>query len=63
MGDVILNVVLALVAALIAWLSIYFCPPMIASFIDRVLYRVSIPFRWMLRPILRFMDITDRELE
>ena len=61
MGDVILNVVIAFVAALIAWLAIYYCPPSVASAIDRTVYRVTAPIRWLLRPVLRFMDIIDRE--
>ena len=61
MGDVILNVVLALVAALITWLAIYFCPPSVAAAIDSTAYKITTPIRWIMRPVLRFMDIIDRE--
>ena len=61
MGDVILNVSLALVAGLIAGLSIYYCPPSVASFFDRALHKTATPFQWIIKPFLRFMGITDRE--
>jgi|GEM_PF-2500634 hypothetical protein len=61
MGDVILNVVLAVFAGLIGGIVTYYFPPTIISAIDRVLYAISVPILWMTRPFLRFLDIVDRE--
>jgi hypothetical protein len=61
MGNVILNISFAIAASLVAGLLIYYCPPVVASFLDRAVYKVMTPFRWIVKPLLRFMGITDRD--
>ena len=61
MGNVILNIVAAIGAALAAWLAIYYCPPPVSSLLARALHRLTTPLRWLMKPFLRFMDIIDRE--
>ena len=60
MGNVILNIVAALVAAAVTWAAIYYCPPPLAARIQRVLDIIMVPARWVSRPFLRYMGIIDR---
>ena len=60
MGNVILNVVAALVAAVVTWAAIYYCPAPLAARIERVVYIIMAPARWVSRPFLRYMGIIDR---
>ncbi len=60
MGNVILNIVAALVAAGVTWAAIYYCPPPLAARIERVAYIIAAPARWVTRPFLRYMGIIDR---
>jgi hypothetical protein len=61
MGDVVLNVSLAVIAGLIGGLVTYYFPASVASFVDMAFYKIFTPFRWIIRPFLRFMDVIDRE--
>ena len=60
MGNVVLNIVAALVAAGVTWAAIYYCPPPLAARIEKVVYTIGAPARWVMRPFLRYMGITDR---
>ena len=60
MGNVILNIVGASVAAGVTWAAIYYCPPPLEARIERVAYIIAAPARWVTRPFLRYMGIIDR---
>ena len=61
MGNVILNIVAAAVAACVTWAAIYYCPPPLAARIERVTFAMSAPARWASRPFLRYMGIIDHD--
>ena len=60
-GDILLNVGIATVAAVVVGIAIYYSPASVASFIDRISYKITAPFKAILRPILRLMRIIDSE--
>ena len=61
MDDILLNIVAAASVALIVGTGIYFCPDSLAKVLDKVFLILTAPIRWVFRPILRFVGITDRD--